>query len=143
VKHRFAEAADVPLLAQMNLRLTEDEDHPNRSRPPAWFEERMRGFLAGAYRAILFEQEGTVVGYALYIGQTDPAGGIYLRQLYVEREYRRQGLGREMMRILREEIWRKGERITLSVLSGNESAIAFYRALGFRIYSVEMEIPEN
>jgi ribosomal protein S18 acetylase RimI-like enzyme len=134
---------DVPLLARMNRCLAEDEGHRNRNQAEAWFSERMSRFLVEDYRAVLFEIDGALVGYALY---TEAAGGndnLYLRQLYVERGLRRRGYGREMMRILREEIWPKGRRITLGVLSTNESAIAFYQSIGFHTYAVEMELPEN
>jgi ribosomal protein S18 acetylase RimI-like enzyme len=137
----MAGAADVPVLAAMNLRLTKDEDHPNKVRSIPWFEERMRGFLAGEYKAVLYLLEGEPAGYALYAAEDEISGGIHLRQLYVERGLRRRGIGREMIRILREKFWPAGRRITLGVMTGNIPAIAFYRALGFREYAVEMEIP--
>ncbi len=45
------------------------------------------------------------------------------------------------MRILKEEIWPKDKRITVGVLVGNEVARAFYEAVGFKPYSIELEIP--
>ena len=47
------------------------------------------------------------------------------------------------MRILREEIWEAGRRITVGVLSGNADTIAFSRAIGFRPYALEMEIADQ
>ena len=102
----------------MNRQLTEDEGHRNRFHPETWFEERMRVFLAGSYRAVLFEKDGRTVAYALYTAQTEHADTIYLRQIFVDREYRRQGVGREAIRLLLENIWPREKRITVGVLSG-------------------------
>ena len=140
--YRFATLEDVTLLARMNRALTEDERHRNRSRPLAWFEERMRNFLIGGYRAVLFERDGQVVAYALYADLTD-SDTIYLRQLFVERTRRRQGIGREAMRLLMGEIWPRNRRLTVEVLVGNAAALAFYRAIGYQEYSIELEIPAS
>ena len=73
ITYHFATLDDVPALARMNRLLVEDEQHRNRFKPDAWFEERMRGFLSGAYQAVLFDLAGEVVGYALYTGHPDHA----------------------------------------------------------------------
>jgi GNAT superfamily N-acetyltransferase len=141
MNYRFATLEDVPLLAQMNRRLIEDEGHRNRSKSDAWLEERMRGFLEGGYQAVLFETGGKPIAYALYAAHEEHTDTIHLRQIFVEKPYRRKGIGREMMRTLREKIWPAGNRITVGVLVGNRDAIAFYQAIGFRPYSLELEIP--
>ena len=141
IDYRFATLDDVPALARMNRQLVEDEQHRNRFKPDAWFEERMRGFLSEAYKAVLFDLAGEVVGYALYTGHLDHADTLYLRQIFVSRAHRRQGIGREEMRILQEEIWPRDKRITVEVLVGNEVARAFYEAVGFTPYSMELEMP--
>jgi GNAT superfamily N-acetyltransferase len=125
----------------MNRALAEDEGHRNRFQSDAWLEERMRGFLTGGYTAVLFETGGRIEGYALYTVHREHPDTIHLRQIFVERGRRRRGVGREMIRILMDEIWPAGKRITVGVLSGNRDAIAFYDALGFRPYSLELEIP--
>ena len=100
MKHRIATLDDVPLLARMNRQLVEDEQHRNRSKSDAWLEDRMRRFLSGRYEAVLFEQVGRTVAYALYAQHSDHADTIYLRQIFVDRSCRRRGIGREAMRIL-------------------------------------------
>lgn len=137
--YRFATLDDVPVLARMSRELTEDERHRNRSRPLIWFEERMRNFLIGGYRAVLFERDGQVAAYALYADLTD-SDTIYLRQLFVERGQRRRGIGREAMRLLMDEVWPLNRRLTVEVLVGNKAALAFYRAIGYHEYSIELEI---
>ncbi|MEW5720732.1 MAG: GNAT family N-acetyltransferase, partial [Chloroflexota bacterium] len=77
MKYRFATLDDIPLLAKMNRQLVEDEQHRNRFKSEEWFAERMRGFLAGEYRAVLFELEDEVVGYALYRNHPEHGDTIY------------------------------------------------------------------
>jgi predicted acetyltransferase len=137
MNHRSATPADAPLLATLNRELIKDEGHRNRMTVPE-LEERMRGWLAGEYTAILFEDQGTVVAYALFRELVDQ---IYLRQLYVVRTHRRLGLGREAMTRLRTEIWPRTKRLTVEVLIGNAAALAFWRAVGYRDYSLTLEIP--
>lgn len=141
MEYRMATLADVPLLARMNRQLVEDEKHRNRFQSDAWLEERMRNFLAGGYEAVLFEQDGHTVAYALYRPHPDHDDTLYLRQIFVDRAWRRRGIGREALRILREEVWSSDKRITVEVLVGNRAAQAFYRAVGFEPYSVELELP--
>lgn len=51
---RAATEADVPLLARWNRELIEDEGADNLTSP-AELEARMRAWLAGDYRAVIFE----------------------------------------------------------------------------------------
>ena len=141
MKHRIAVLDDIPLLARMNRQLVEDEKHRNRFKSDAWLEDRMRQFLSGGYEAVLFEQDGRVVAYALYTQHPDHADTLYLRQIFVDRASRRQGIGREAMRILREEVWSRDKRVTVGVLVGNQVAQSFYEAVGFKPYSVQLELP--
>lgn len=97
---RRATAADVPLLAAMNGQVLEDESHHLRLSA-AELENRMRGWLAGEYQAALFIDAGDAAGYALF---RPDEHGIYLRQFYVERGRRRQGMGRKAIELLRQEI---------------------------------------
>lgn len=97
----------------------------------------MRGFLAGEYSAYLFEDDGGVVGYALFRWEPDH---VYLRQFYVERDRRRGGIGRAAMGWLRANAWKDSPRLRLEVLCHNTAAIAFYRSLGFMDYCLTMEI---
>ncbi|HUJ71647.1 MAG TPA: GNAT family N-acetyltransferase, partial [Verrucomicrobiae bacterium] len=89
------------------------------------------------YAAILFEDGGEVVAYALYREQPEE---IYLRQLFVVRQRRREGLGKQAMHLLRSEIWPKTKRLTVEVLVANTAAVAFWRAVGYRDYSLQLEI---
>jgi len=137
---RGATLGDCPVLAELNHRLIRDEGHRNAMTVPE-LEQRMRGWLTGEYRAVIFEDGDEIVAYALYREQPEE---IYLRQLFVVRNRRRQGLGRRAVEILRSEIWPKTKRLTVDVLVTNKTAIAFWRAVGYADYSLTLEIlPKN
>lgn len=65
--------------------------------------------------------------FSTFLGQP----GIYLEDLYVKAEFRRRGLGRAMFSHLARLAKERGcGRLEWAVLNWNETAIAFYRALG-------------
>jgi GNAT superfamily N-acetyltransferase len=100
-------------------------------------EQRMREWLSGEYRAVIYEDGGEVIAYALFREQPEE---IYLRQLFVVRNRRREGIGRRAMEILREKVWPNNKRLTVEVLVANESAINFWRAVGYKDYALSLEI---
>jgi GNAT superfamily N-acetyltransferase len=135
VQWRQASEADMPLLVTLNQHLIADEESRNRMTRPE-LETRMRHWLRGEYRAILFIEDTAPVAYALY--QCQPVS-IYLRQFLVVRSQRRQGIGRQAMHLLRTEVWPPGSRITLDVLAHNQRARAFWHSVGFQEYAITME----
>jgi len=128
--------SDIDQLAEWNHQLIRDEGHRNRMTV-AQLAERMRGWLVQDYRAIVFELAGTPVAYALFREQPDE---IYLRQLFVVRECRRQGIGRQAVELLRTRIWPTNKRLTIEVLTANTAAVAFWRSAGYVDYSLMLEI---
>jgi predicted acetyltransferase len=134
--HRRATSVDCPLLAELNHQMIVDQGHRNKMTVPE-LEQRMRGWLESEYVAILFEEGGEVVAYALYREEPEE---IYLRQLFVVRHRRREGLGKQAMHLLRSEIWPKTKRLTVEVLVANTAAVAFWRTVGYRDYSLKLEI---
>jgi GNAT superfamily N-acetyltransferase len=134
--YRFAKQDDCGLLAKLNHQLIQDEGHRNRMIAPE-LEQRMKGWLSGEYRAVIFEDEGEVAAYALFREQVEE---IYLRQLFVVRHRRRQSLGRQAMEILRSQVWPKTKRLTVEVLVANQRGVAFWRAMGYRDYCLALEI---
>jgi predicted acetyltransferase len=137
---RRATASDCALLAELNHQLIRDEGHRNKTTVPE-LEQRMKGWLASEYNAVIFEKVGEVVAYALYREQPEE---IYLRQLFVARNRRRQGIGKEAVKILRSKIWPPNKRLTVEVLVKNEVAVAFWRAVGYQDYCLTLEIlPEK
>jgi GNAT superfamily N-acetyltransferase len=136
---RPATTDDCRLLAELNHQLIRDEGHRNRMSV-AELEQRMRGWLAGEYRAVLYEDGGEVVAYALFREQPEE---IHLRQLFVVRHRRRQGIGRRAVEILRTQVWPKTKRLTVDALVANESGVAFWREVGYTDYCLTLEIPPD
>ncbi len=137
--YRLATLADSHLLAELNHQLIRDEGHRNRMTVPE-LEQRMSRWLAVEYNAVLFEDGGEVVAYALFC---EEAGEIFLRQFLVARDRRRRGIGRQAVRILHSDIWPKNKRLTVSVLVANRGGVEFWRKLGYRDYCLTLEIVPN
>lgn len=134
---RFATSSDEALLARLNHELIQDEGHRNRMTV-AELERRMRSWLSQEYRAVIYEDGGEVVAYALFQEQPEQ---VYLRQLFVVRHRRRQRIGRRAIEILRSQVWPKTKRLTTDVLVSNKRALAFWRAIGYTEYCLTLEIP--
>ncbi len=135
--YRKAVEADTGLLAEMNRQLIQDEGHRNPMTVPE-LEHRMVDFLEGEYDAVIFRlDDNTPVAYALY---RHDAESIYLRQFFVHRQYRRQGIGRQSMRLLLDDIWPRGCRITVEVLVKNTTGYQFWKSVGFEDYSIALEL---
>ena len=134
---RLATKRDCRLLAELNHQLIADEGHRNTMNIPE-LEGRMRNWLEEEYEAVLFEEGGEVAAYALYRAQS---GEVYLRHFFVVRYLRRRGIGRHAMALLRQHIWPKSQRLTVSVLTQNKAGVKFWRAMGYRDYCLTMEIP--
>jgi ribosomal protein S18 acetylase RimI-like enzyme len=121
-------------LAELNKRLIEDEGHPNPMTVPQ-LAERMSGWLQGEYRAYLLLLEDQIAAYCLY---RDDGKTYYLRHLYVDRPYRRQGLATQLLDWMYAHIW-TDKKVRLDVLAHNQGAIAFYEQYGFKVGCLQME----
>jgi len=149
---------DLNLLAEWNHQLIRDEGHRNPMTVPE-LRQRMAGWLAldrgtkvesfqeagsaetrtipAEYVSVIFSRQGQPVAYALYRETRDE---IYLRQFFVRRDMRRQGIGRRAFQFLREEIWSNSKRLTVEVLVANTAGTAFWRSLGYQDYCLMLEI---
>jgi GNAT superfamily N-acetyltransferase len=140
---RPADETDLPLLAQMNKRLIEDEG----SRNPMSLDqlaERMRSWLRGDWEVRLFATGAGVAGYAVYQTRYDEyfpeQTVVYLRQFYIEQEMRRRGLGTAAFRALAAEHFPPGSTIVIDVLASNPRGAEFWRHVGFQPYCTTMHL---
>jgi GNAT superfamily N-acetyltransferase len=136
LSYLWAAPDDAPFLAMMNRQLIDDEGHCN----PMTVEElaaRMGTWLSDDYAALLVLRDDEPVGYALWRDETD---WIYLRQFFIAREHRGQGIGRQFMRELTSAVWSPGKCIRVEVLVGNAAGLAFWRAIGFADYAMTLEM---
>ena len=99
--------------------------------------ERMRNWLGADYQAVIFSDDRGPLAYALF---RETSSGIHLRQFFVGRAYRRQGIGRKAITLLRREIWPRDKRLRVEVLTENPTGVAFWRAVGFQDYSLALEL---
>ncbi len=137
MKSHIASADDCPMLAEWNYQLIEDEGHRN-PMTVAELEQRMRGWLTtGEYQAIVFDEKNETVAYALF---RETEVEIYLRQFFVVRHRRREGIGRGAIQQLATQFWPQGKRRTIDVLVKNTPAVSFWRAVGYSDYSLTLEI---
>jgi GNAT superfamily N-acetyltransferase len=99
--------------------------------------EALKDHLFGSPKyidAILAESEGQAVGFALFFHNystflTKP--GLYLEDIFVLPEYRRQGIGKALLaKVAQIALERDCGRLEWSVLDWNVSAQAFYRNMG-------------
>ena len=134
--YRFATDEDLDLLAEWNHQLIRDEGYRNPMTVPE-LQERMRGWLGGEYMAAIFAAAGEPVAYALY---KESATEVHLRQFFVTRDRRRQGIGRQAVEILRGRLWPPGKRLTVEVLVANSPAVTFWRSVGYKDYCLTLEI---
>jgi GNAT superfamily N-acetyltransferase len=131
---RPATPTDAPVLFDLIVALAEYEklSHAVTGSAEA-LEEHL--FSSKPYaEAILAEYGGQAVGFALFFYNystflTQP--GIYLEDLFVLPEFRRQGIGTAILKYLAQlAVARNCGRLEWSVLDWNQPAIAFYEKMG-------------
>lgn len=137
---RLATLEDVELLAALNEQLIQDEGHRNELTRTQ-LTDRMRAWLQGEYRAVIFEEANEVVAYALYcVGERSETDRfMFLRHFFVQRARRREGIGREAVRLLLTEVFPPNARVLLDVLYHNQGARKFWKKLGFTEHCLTFE----
>jgi ribosomal protein S18 acetylase RimI-like enzyme len=136
---RDAQANDVELLRRLR-----DEFQQELNKPPFFDEpwdsvaDDVEGTVADGV-ALIAEDDGVPVGYALasVVPQTPIRGHLY--DLYVHGDVRGRGVGRELIAAAAERLRQRGvTHISLDVALTNDSARRLYERLGFRPYDVLM-----
>lgn len=139
---RKATINDISRLAEMNKQLIEDE----RNRNPLTvhqLELRMQAWIDGSWSAVMIYKNEKLIGYLLYQQREDDYFPeqriIYVRQFFVQRAYRRRGIGREAFEMIVNEYFPSDAQIMLDVLATNTEALRFWEDLGFARYSTALK----
>ncbi len=127
---------DIPVILRLIEGLAEYEKLSHEVvATEASLRESLFGSLRVAEVVIVYtgtEPAGFAVffhNYSTFLGRP----GIYLEDLFVLPEWRRRGLGTQLLaHVAREAVARKCGRLEWAVLDWNEPAIAFYKKLGAR-----------
>ena len=137
VVFRSARSEDEQSLLRLMRNLAEQE-------PGAYFfdepvvREALRKFLASPElgRAWVFLDGETPIGYiVLTLGYSFEYHGrdSFIDELYIEPQYRRQGIGRRAMQFVEERALELGVNVIhLEVDRGNDAAEGLYRRAGYR-----------
>ena len=131
-----ATGRDVPVVLRLIQGIAEYE---KLSHEVFATEARLRASLFGprpAAEAVIAYADAEPVGFAIFfhnfstfLGQR----GMYLEDLFVQPEWRKQGIGRRLMaHVAKVAVERGCGRLEWAVLDWNAPAISFYRSLGAR-----------
>lgn len=132
--YRFATPEDVPLILSFIKKLAEFEHLENEvvATPELLNEWLFERKVAEVILAVT--PEGNKVGMALFFHNFSTflgRGGIYLEDLFILPEYRKQGYGTFLLKSLAQiAVERQCGRLELSCLDWNENAIKCYTGLG-------------
>jgi len=131
---RTATPDDVGLILQLIKELADYEKLRHTVRAT---EQGLRETLFGEGRvaeAVIASLDGVSAGYAIFFpnySTFEGRPGLYLEDLYVRPEARRQGIGRALLEHLAKiAVDRDWARMEWSVLDWNAPSIAFYNSLG-------------
>ena len=149
---RFAEEKDIPRVNELRGQVSalHAAGRPDIFKPgfPKELQDYAHTLLRREESDILVaERDGVICGIAVVEYHHKPESPYsYERRTYhvmefgVEEAYRRRGVGRELMEFIEADAKNKGfPRVELDMWSFNESAQAFYEALGFHTYRLLME----
>lgn len=97
--------------------------------PKERFESRIAKLVTTVSISLVARNENGVIVGVLF-GLTDFAYWLYITDLGVDRDYGRQGIGRQLMKKAHEKAG--GEKDIAVYLIANENAIPFYEKLGMK-----------
>jgi ribosomal protein S18 acetylase RimI-like enzyme len=142
VNIRNATPEDVDLLMSLVQRLESELPPLPYPEDPAEFERGKVERMVNEGVALIAEQDGHAVGYALArYGDHGPTT-VYVTDLWVDSSARGRGTGRELMRRVSDAAREHGSTyVVLDVDSKNRDAIAFYEHLGFEEGAKIMRAP--
>ena len=96
------------------------------------------------FEAMLALVDDEAVGLAVFFYEYSTwrgSPGVYVQDLYVASQARGTGLGRQLLRAVRERARARGGRyVKLTVYDANQAAISFYQHLGFELCDDEQAL---
>lgn len=124
-------ASDIGHVTEMNRRLQEDEGA--EVMPLDKIEQRLRQWIdSSRYRVLLIKDADKILGYLIYDLTPQENGAIYLRQLFIDRTFRRQGYASAAVKAFTEAFTGPTRQVEADVLVMNQTGRAFWESLGFR-----------
>jgi ribosomal protein S18 acetylase RimI-like enzyme len=144
-------AADYLLLRAcfIELQAWERQFEPSMPRPEdaadAYLADMLERCAASGGRVFVAEQDSVIAGFVCLMTRIEPdldestEPYAYISDLIVRTAYRGRGIGRRLMAAAEaSEREAHVKRLRVGVLAANKSAFEFYRAGGFREYSVQL-----
>ncbi|MEM2937140.1 MAG: GNAT family N-acetyltransferase [Candidatus Bathyarchaeia archaeon] len=140
VKIRHANEEDLQGIVRLSQKLGRDESAmdsmisplPSEFQSPSWILKNIRGENAVVFVA---EVEGKIVGYSLgWVSQPWAYKGKrgYICDCFVEKSYRRQGIGKALIKAMLEWFIEKGvECVEADIYSNNVPSLKLFKKLGF------------
>jgi GNAT superfamily N-acetyltransferase len=135
---------DIPQVAKWNAQLHEDEGSAPMSIDAA--ENRLRRWLEkGKFQGVVFVVEDEEIGYLLYElrpvhDDQRSSESVYLRQFFISRDSRREGLGTAAIEKFLREVVPSTARLVLDVKTSNPGGHQFWKSLGFESVSTFYEM---
>lgn len=133
-----ATEADLPLILALIRELAEFE---NLTHEVDATEERLRATMFGPRvfaETLIGRVEGEPAGFAVFLPSYSTflaQPGLYLEDIYVRPQYRKQGLGRALITAVANIALERGcGRYEWSVLDWNTPAVRFYEGLGAEMH---------
>ena len=134
---RKARPNDLPEILSMVKELPEFED---LSEQMVATEVDYRESFFGdnpAAEALVADLDGALIGYAIFFSTFSTfvgRAGIWLEDLYVRQDFRKQGIGKKLLKAVGEvAMTRNSGPYEWAVLDWNENAIQLYRQMGGEI----------
>ena len=137
---RKATVADIPDVCKLVKELAEYEKMTDKVK----FNNEIFAnsiFKKNYAKILVAEYDQNIVAYAIYFYTFSTflgAGGIYLEDVYVKKDFRNQGIGKQFFRVLAKICKDENlERLEWVCLNWNEPSIKFYEKMGAKNQSKE------
>jgi diamine N-acetyltransferase len=148
---RKAAVEDLESILKLNKALFDYEEKFNSEYNLGWtYSEKGQNYFRKRIKddssiVLVAETGNRIVGYLLIfidthsIRKTNPIAEV--ENMFIDREYRKHGIGTELMKEAIKLIKEKGiKRIDVEVEAQNFEAIKFYKSIGFEDFEITLEM---